>query len=317
MGYGGLVAPRPVRWWLIIAAVGLGFVLPVSPSDTRASSVTEGRVYCSFKDSCAKMRSWGGDEVVVLTRWEDRFEAEAMDRLVATLDRAWAAYAGLVGYEPESNPGFSLDGRVIIAQPADRDCCAAARGFIGRMGIELYGDHFRRVYDRFRHHGELDHIFLHEMGRNFWRFRPQLGELPAFEVGFAIANKFIVTDIAGLRGAPFHGIPWARFREGSLEETLDIYRARGWGWREAFVERRPLGHKDGWGANDLAGAFFFVIYSRSGRDGYRRFFDALARMPRADSAEKAVENFIEAARLGAGVDLRSLFPETMRRKTSD
>ncbi|CAA7625673.1 hypothetical protein [Magnetospirillum sp. UT-4] len=262
--------------------------------------------YCGFQAVCREMEAWKGERVTVLTPPGQTYDGAVMGRLVADYDRAWAAYERLVGAAPGPRACCTIDGRASVAQSPDEDRVAAARGHMGGQGIELYRDHFPRIYREFAASGRHDHIVIHEMGRNFWLWRPQLGAVKAFEVGFAVANKFLVMERAGLEGAPFRDMSFRQLR-ASLDETWALYRSTpGLDWKGALLESRLPPHPRGWGANDLAAALWWRTFERLGESGYPRFFAALSARPKAATADEAVANFVAAGR-AAGADLSELF----------
>jgi hypothetical protein len=291
-----VAAVRLIAW-----VAGLALWLAAAQADAQTLH------YCGFHQVCRDMRAWTGGHVVVLTMPDEVLDQAVMARLVADYDKGWAIYARLVGYKPRAKPCCTFDGKTSIVQSPDPDRIAAARGHIGGNGIELYKGHFRAIYDEFSASGRHSHIVFHEMGRNFWRWRPQLGALKAFEVGFAIANKFIVMDRAGLHGAPFRAMSFDRLKTSLLEETWATYRSRpDLTWKDVLVDGRFPANPDGWGANDLAGAIFTQAYRRLGDSGYARFFAALSQRPQAATPQQAVANFIAAGRV-AGQDFTDLF----------
>lgn len=264
--------------------------------------------YCGFQSTCRDQELWLSRRVALVTLPERGYDAQVLRRMVEDYNRAWEAYERLTGFSPLPKEAQLIHGRATIAQSADADCCAAARGTIGKTGIEIYGGHFDRIYRLYRDQGLHDHIVFHEMGRNFWRLRPQLGAIKSLETGFAIANKFLVMEQAGLAGGPFRKLSFSEFRRQSTEGVLRVYLEQPrLDWRGALLDKRLPAMPEGWGAADLAAAFFLQLFQAGGPHRYRAFFAEVARQRATNEPIAAARLFLGAANAATGRDFRWLF----------
>jgi hypothetical protein len=237
-----------------------------------------------------------------------------MSKILTALDSAWEFYSDVTGREP--TPHFELDGRATIA--VVQNTCGAGCGFLGLTGIEIMPEYFQILYDSVQTADQYDQVLFYEMGRNFWFYGAQLGELGSpgpglegpFTTGFAILNRYFSMQAAGVEGAPFRGQPFEEFNENQFQDLPRIYFADpNLDWRNTLDANVFPGEPFQLGAADLAAALTYRIFEDFGGEIYKDFWRALGTLPRAFTSEDALQNFLTAARETAGIDYSFLFKE--------
>lgn len=178
-------------------------------------------VYRSMKNQSVKVTAYLARRVALLVP-DGEWHKPTLQLLVATLDRAWDAYALLTGREPVEQAKYAYEGRATIA--VVEATCGAACGYLGHTGIEMEENEFRsQVHDRLRDTGRYDQALFYEMGRNFWSFGDQLNGLASMTTGFAIANRFLSMRLANAPGADFN-----RWKFPDFERAVGSEVARHW-----------------------------------------------------------------------------------------
>jgi len=268
-------------------------------------------VYRGIKNQDVKVTAYLARRVALLVP-EGEWHKPTLQLLVATLDRAWDAYALLTGREPVEQAKYAYKGRATIA--VVEATCGAACGLLGHTGIEMEENGFRsQVHDRLRDTGRYDQALFYEMGRNFWSFGEQVNGLASMTTGFAIANRFLSMRLANAPGADFN-----RWKFVDFERAVGSELTRHWLSQPNRSWERALGRGD-WpdglmgpdgtklDANDLAAGLLMEIQSTSGYSGYRKFWTALSSSPVTKTPQAARDNFLRAARDAAGMDLSRMF----------
>jgi len=264
--------------------------------------------YTSFQNDTYSLYPWYGEKIVLLTR-SGSLDLAAMQAIVAALDAAYGVYQTITGREPNIWGPTFLNGRSTIAEIPDGHTCGAGCGLLAFTGIELDSTRFAGLYNGYVQHGQYDQAPFYELGRNFWFYGSQLGALDPFVTGFAIANRFISMEVAGLAGGPFNQtLAFQTFKESIVFDLLNSYLADPTlNWENTLNVNQAPANPFGWSANDLAGAMFYRLFYENGIADYHVFFAVLASLPPASSPIDAVNNFIEAARLATGRDYTYLF----------
>jgi len=270
--------------------------------------------YTSFQGETYSLYPWYGQKIVLLTL-SGSLDPTAMQAIVAALDAAYGVYETITGREPTPWGPAVLNGRNTIAEVPDGHTCGAGCAYIGFTGIEIDSTRFGWLYDGYIQHGQYDQVPFYELGHNFWSYSSQLAALDPFVTGFAIANRFISMEVAGLPGAPFNQtLDFQTFKNSIVFDLLDSYLADDTlNWENTLKIGQAPPNPYGWSVGDLAGAMFYQIFHDNGSSGYHAFFEALALLPQANTATDAVNNFIKAAYDGTGRDYTYLFypPQTV------
>jgi hypothetical protein len=270
--------------------------------------------YKSQTGQTMSLFSWRGRKHVVLTRHANR-DPRVMKRLVMGLDKAYRVYEQVTRSDPVSNSQGKLDGLDIVAEVPDAEtetvCNGAACSYLGSFGSEIGTTYFDQLYNGIETRGEYDQVMFYEFGRSFWFYQEQLGTVDAFVTGFAIANRFVSLDRAGLRGGPFGELSYAEFRKSILIDLLKNYSANpDLTWRNTLLGGQAPPNEHGWDARDLAGAMIYRIYRDSGFAGYRAFWKYLKRQYIGQTPQDAVRNFLMAAKSANGRDYGFLFKDS-------
>jgi serralysin len=268
-------------------------------------------IYKSQKGQTMELVPWYGTKVVVLTR-DAKHDARIMKALVLALDKAYIVYERITGSEPAPNPDAMLNGLDIVAEVRDAEtaCGGAACSYLGIFGSEIGTTYFNELYDGIRLNGEYDQAMFYEFGRTFWFYQNQLGKLEPIVTGFAISNRFISLDRAGLKGGRFGKLSYSNFRKSVLIDLLDGYlKDPHLTWRNTLLLDKAPPNENGWSAADLAGSMIYRIYRDFGFAGYKAFWKSLAKQPAAKVPDDAIHNFLTAAKIATGRDYAFLFRE--------
>ncbi|MCU1276343.1 MAG: hypothetical protein JWO48_3774 [Bryobacterales bacterium] len=290
--------PRPNKLRFAIFASLVTFTLSPFQPNLRAAPLAAGApvAYTTFQGQQLQRFPWFGENIVILTA-NASLDPNAMSSLVSAVDRAYAVYAQITGRTPQPFGPTVLAGRSIVAEVPDGTTCGGACSYLGFTGTEITTTSFLLLYEGIRLRGEYDQAEFYELGRNFWFYQNQLGALDPFVTGFAIANRFVSMEQAGLQGGPFNGIlPFGEFKSSIVTDLLNGYLANaGLDWRNTLLVNVGPPNPHGWGAADLAGAMMYRIYTENGFQEYGAFWRTLARLPLTSTPEVAVRNFILAA----------------------
>jgi hypothetical protein len=266
-------------------------------------------LYTSFQGTSYELTPWYGQDVAVLTQ-SPNLDPATMNKILSAFDSAWNVYHNLTGQIPTPYAPTTLNGKDTIAQVPDGATCGAGCSYLGYTGTELTNTFVNYLYGKVSNYGQFDQVQFYEFGRNFWFYQRQLGIVDPFVTGFAIANRFVSMEQASIPGAPYYntGMPFADFEAASTSVLLNAYLADArLNWKNTLAAGQGVPGQEFGGAADLAGAFFYKIYSDHGFSDYQSFFQILSTLPTAATGAAAIQNF-EIAALGAtGEDYSFLF----------
>ena len=256
--------------------------------------------YRSYDGDDLVLNPWRGRRVALLTASRE-LDATVIERILDGLDAAYDVYLRITGRAPA--PFLQYDGLLSIAQvPTAFHGAGAALGYLGSTGIEVTPTPFDALYQGVAASGQFDQALFYELGRNFWYYSDQLGRIDAFVTGFAIANRFISMEVAGLAGGPFNGQSFASFKSSILDGLSSIYFGGSDSIASTLFTGRAPTNPSGWGAADFAASLLFQIYQNFGLDAYGAFFRQLDQSPAAASQAETVALFIAAASQATGFD---------------
>lgn len=293
---------------LVVAAVSCAG----PPSNTDLVGVP--MAYTDFGGAQHQQVAYVGRNVAVLVPTGDGESASTMTAIVGRLDAAWDRYAALTGRQPDH--GFTFDGRATIA--VVEATCGAGCGLLGSTGIELSTDTWHRMYGGVQSANQYDQAVFYEMGRNFWFLTGRLTAADngaygsAVTTGYAVLNRFVSMDAAGVSGAPFNDwLPFPQFRS-QIAGLVDSYVANPTNtWSTTLaVEAGVPG--SGWGATDLFASFMMRLAQQFGSGFYDRMWIEAAKRPVATNTAGAVDNLVLAASAATGKNLTALFGTTWR-----
>lgn len=269
--------------------------------------------YTTFVGKPIQVRAYLGRNIALLLNPGRVTDGELAYNVVDALDAGWDWYRDMFGRAPTPVSTGTVEGRSTIAENA-QDPAAYARGRVGQTGIEMGPSTMSRLLieaaqDRY------NQAIFYEFGRNFWFFDAQLGAIPApvvggvFTTGFATVNRFYAMEAKGLAGAPWDdAIDFDRFRYLSLIDTVDRYLADPkLNWQNTVAVNRAAAPPHDWiEGYHLAAGFFHRIRRDHGFAGYRRFWQLMAKAPKAATPRDVVINFVRIAHAATGQDYREL-----------
>jgi len=298
---------------MLIALVALAFGATVTPAATTD--------YVSVQGDTYQLRPWDGENVSLLVP-DVPVYTPTIRRILDGLDEAWETYEAIAqrtGRFPTYLPNYSRLGGTTgtIAVVPRGKTCGAGCGYLGATGIEIMEPYWQILYDGVQNRDEFDQVLFYEFGRNFWDYGSQrgnpkeLGALPPFVTGFAIANRFVSMEQAGLDGGPFNGMPFEEFRSFVNSEQLTAYQAEpSLTWRNALGEDLGVPGRLYGDSPSLAGAMLYQIYADAGFAGYLDFYGALVQQETAFSKEDAMRNLLRAAQIATGKNYAREFKAT-------
>jgi serralysin len=294
---------KAMSWPALSCVVFAAIALPGQTSGPAATAIS----YRSMQGATYDLHAWVGRNVALLTR-EEALDAPTMDRIVAALDSAFAIYSQITGRAPNALQDTTLNGRDIVAEVPDGKTCGAGCGYLGANGVEVTSTYFQILYQGVKNNNEYDQVVFYEFGRNFWSYGDQLGKLDPFVTEFAIVNRFISIDRAGLKGGPFRKLPYLEFKRSIVGELLSSYLATSdLNWQNTLLIGKAPPNPNNWSASDLAAGMFYKIYSDFGWEKYKAFWKAMRQLPKANTPDDAVRNFLSAAITATGSDYQLLF----------
>ncbi|MGA2434577.1 MAG: BACON domain-containing protein [Bryobacteraceae bacterium] len=263
--------------------------------------------YTDNRGNVLTLYPWAGQKVVFLTE-SNALDVPTMNTLLGGLDAAWGVYEQITGADPP--PGLTFDGKDSIAEVPDADSCGAMCSYLDATGGEIGTTWFSEyVYNDMFTQGTFDQAPFYEFGRNFWFYHDQMAQIDPLVTGFAIANRFISMDRAGLPGGPYNGwLAYLDFENSDMVDLLNSYLADPtYTWQNTIIGQsgpvlNPSENPNGWGSADLAGAMFYRIYTDNGFDVYKKFWQTVPTLPQASTDNAAIANFIAAAATATGRD---------------
>lgn len=146
----------------------------------------------------SNLHLWEGQNVILLTK-SGNYSKIKMNRLLGDLDKAYLYYAQMAQKYPK--PHWKVDDKLTIAEVRDTGKDSAARGFLGRTGIEVDSETMIEALDRHFSKGEVHHVFLWEFGRNFWFGLENIGnghDLDDVAGAYTMAMKTMAAEEAGI-----------------------------------------------------------------------------------------------------------------------
>jgi hypothetical protein len=289
---------RLTRRSVLVGAASLAAAGPVFAQASRPGLVA----YKTINGGNLQLRPFVGRNTALLLDPGRSAEKAVTDRILAAFDRAWDWYVDFFLARPADSKLHA--GKATIAEVADQ-------GFeYGATGIELLPSTTtlllnEAVNDRYNQSA------FYCMGLNFWASNKRLGKIEPFLWGFADVHRFHSLEAIGITGAPWdHDLDFDHFRHSILIDMLDRYLADGsLNWQNTLAAGKAPGNPHGWGANELAGAFYHRLRRDHGRAGYRRFWRMMMHAPVAETPKECASRFIQIARAATGEDYRWMFKD--------
>ncbi|APX85569.1 hemolysin [Methylorubrum extorquens] len=257
--------------------------------------------YFVYDGYLVSLYPWQGQHVALLTSAND-LDGDVMQDILNRIDAAYEVYLAITGQAPATYRAYN--GLLTIAEvPTALGGAANAIGFLGATGIELTTGAFDQLYAGAAEGGTFDQTVFYELGRNFWFYGPQLGTVDAFVTGFAIANRFVSMQEAGIPGSAFGALPFDEFKQSILEDLAQTFFGEaGTTLANTLGAATGVPNPNNWGAADLAAALLTQVYEDLGFDAYARFYQELAGRPAAGTPEAVFGNLVAAATQATGID---------------
>ncbi|SHN29223.1 hypothetical protein SAMN04488057_11714 [Cyclobacterium lianum] len=176
---------------------------------------TDSVSYPSFQGSQLDLSFQKSDQILLLFP-VGNYNTDTLAALLSTYDQAYELATELSGREPDPS---HLDGdRLPLALVPST--CGSGCGRLGRKGIEITEEKFRRIYDQFVKEDKYDHLFFYELGRNFWFYEPcdfKLQEMDDIRTGFAVFFRDILVSELKMKVAPINGKPYLEYMQEKNE----------------------------------------------------------------------------------------------------
>ena len=275
-----------------------------------ALSISKGQEaiqYISFERDTLNLYAYSGEKTILLSDKNDH-DSLIMQQWLASMDGAYLYYTLCTGREPNFFTGFTyVNDRSTIAR-VDKTCGAAC-GYIGWTGIEIMNTFFDRFYDDLEKRGEYGQEPFYEFGRNFWFYSDQLEytENDPIVTGYAVFMRFMAMDYLKLKGAKFWSWTFDEFR-GEVNGLLKTYLADpSYTWENTLAKGQGLRNTQ-LGATDLFASFCFYMFdNHGGHEWVKAVWKEAGILPKKNSTQDAVDNFIIASSRAAKQNLIPLF----------
>jgi hypothetical protein len=258
--------------------------------------------YQTVKGENLQLRPFLGRKTALLLDPARSVEKVVTDRILGAFDRAWEWYADFFGARLSVTRSHA--GKVTIAEVANQGFVYAASGIeiLPSSTTLLLNEAARDRYNQ---------AAFYCMGLNFWGAEEQLGKIDTFMWGFADVHRFHSMEGSGITGAPWDDkLDFDHYRHSLLIDMLDRYIADGTlNWQNTLAADKGPANPHGWGASQLAGAFFHRIRRDHGRAGYQRFWRLMYNAPAAETPKECASRFIQVARATTGEDYRWMFKD--------
>lgn len=179
----------------------------------------------NFNEDTIRYQQFEGDHLdlsyqeskhVLLLLPNVNFNADTIQSLLKTYDLAYELATALSGRQPDPSP-MQIDKLPLAIVPST---CGSGCGRLGRKGIEIREEKFRRIYNQFVKHGDYDHLFFYELGRNFWFYEPsdiKLQEMDEIRTGFAVFFRDMLVNELNLKVGPINSEPYTKYMEDKNE----------------------------------------------------------------------------------------------------
>ena len=279
-----------------LASVSAAPALRAQPRPPASSVVP----YRTINGADVQLRAFVGRQTALLIDPARATNPAVTERVLSACDRAWDWYSEYFGVRPKWIQQYA--GKVPIAEVANAGLNSGGTGIeiapstAGLLLMEAGRDRYNQAP-----------FFL--MGRNFWAFEAKLGAIDALEVGFGHVHRFHAMDGARLTGAPWdENLDFDHYRHSILIDMLNRYLAdRSLNWQNTLAADKAPNNPNGWGAGELAAAFYHRIRRDHGTAGYNRFWRMMLDAPDAKTPKECATRFVQIARAATGEDYRWLF----------
>jgi hypothetical protein len=263
--------------------------------------------YISFEGDTLELFAYEGEKTILLSNRTDH-DSLIMSKWLSAMDEAYSYYAECTGREPTFYTDVTyLNGRSTIAR-VDKTCGAAC-GYIGWTGIEIMNSFFDRLYDDLEKKGEYGQEPFYEFGRNFWFYSDALEytENDPIVTGYAVFMRFMAMDYLKLKGAKFWSWTFDEFRN-EVRGLLSTYLADStYTWENTLGKGMGLRNTQ-LGATDLFASFcFYMFENHGGHEWVKNVWKETESLPKKQSTQDAVDNFIIASSRAANTNLIPLF----------
>lgn len=278
--------------------------------------------YTTFNEDILTLVPHAGRNIALLTPDGPQYKSDTIAVLVDGLDRAYDYYASATEQVPYLYRQFHGKDSIAVVQTT----CGAGCGYLGATGVEIAQPYFDILYRGVAERNEWDQVLFYELGRNFWFYGDQIeyqkNDPPgtvtgSVTTGFAVLNRFLSMEAAGLSGAPFNGQPFSVFRS-RVEELVDLVvadPALNWSntLRIGVAPNNPMNL----GATDLFASHILRLRRVHGEEFMSRLWRSIAVLQKAPTTQQALDNFVVAASRAANQNLVDVFKVLWRWPVSD
>jgi hypothetical protein len=270
-----------------------------TPSYTSPGGGSAPVAYTTWQGTTVQRRPFVGRRMALLIAPERTVQREVIERVLGAVDRAWEWYGDYFDRQPTLHKAHA--GKATIAE------VTGGRAAANFTGIELEPDTMSRLLTEAARDRYNQATFF-VMGRIFWYAGAALGKIPAMELGFAYVHRFHAMEAAGLTGAPWDdNLDFDNYKRSVVVGMLDRYLADpSLNWQNTLAADKAPSNPQGWGAGELAAAFFHRIRRDHGNESYRRFWRVMMDAPKAETPRDCAARFVQVARATTGTDYRPL-----------
>jgi len=220
------------------------------------------------------------------------FNADTLASILQTYDLAYELASEISGREPNLSP-LETEKLPLAIVPAT---CGPGCGRLGRKGIEITEEKFRRIYDQFVENGKYDHLFFYELGRNFWFYEASAvkrKEMDDIRTGFAVFFRDLILNELKLNVAPINGKPYFEY----IEDKKDRWKAIKEDWLPSATpdEIENLWKKHFPNPSLFWSMFWWERYQMYGKESIQKALQELQQLPPTNE-EAWLKFFIEGSR---------------------
>ncbi len=286
-----------LRHLLLIVLIGL--FLSVFSSRSFGDSQYIPVQYNSFDNKSYNLFAVTGKNIALLVD-SDVYDINVISKFVDKLDLAYDFYKKTTGRAPEAYKTYNNLLTIAVVDST----CGLGCGLLGYTGIETLKDYFQLTYQSIRDQDLYESALFYELGRNFWFYFDQIGtQIDPFVTGFAVVNRYLAMEYAGVQGTTFYGdnASFVSLKNNILNNMSYLYfKDPNLDWTNTLATNTPPPNPYNLDCVCLVASLYYRIYSDFGADVYSKFFNALSVLPLAKTKQVAIDNFTTAYQTATG-----------------
>lgn len=273
--------------------------------------------YNSFQNKRELLYPWKGRNIIMLTQ-QNNLDTNIMKQWVFSLDNAYDYYKSITNREPNIISDKYFFNLRTIAQV--NSTCGAGCGYLGASGIEYLRSFFNVDYLRILNGRGINHIPFYELGRNFWFYEDKVEykeNSGSIATGFAIFMRYKSIENQPYKFT-FESISIDSLKSETKSLYLNLIKDTSCSWQKNIFEKKGINGKFyNYSSSDIIASILFYLSDNYGDSNYlKKFFNLLDSLPKSNSTQTSIDNFIIASSIAANKNL-SCFFKSMKFPISD